>query len=443
VYYLLPPFAVFAAAFMVFAFGKVSAFYLKFRNIWRKVRLQTVAFVLIVLVALVFLFRFGVVYGKINEASIYYSTSDIKGYDSGVWLRNNFPGETTAVVTEVPGFWFRIFSGKTVIAATDPVVDRIVISESVLDLSYELEHPQTLVRTYEAKGDISDESFVSVNDVWNRVSYSSGGGDFVSYYMNGVNTQTALSNFTREITLEEGSSPRLVIRYVKDALAITKTISFQNDSYPINVEWTLSALKGEVSNVVLYVSVFFDLGFSFEKAYLPGILNWENPWDKPTLSQGHDWATVDFSPSTLTSNEIGLYDENNAITFALKYADVPEWGNIGALANRQIDAIRFNCTFDKIISGQLSSFAYKVLTFSSSSNPKVHMPTDLKSLFEAKTLEEFEVNSHDYQDYIRENSIKFIVYDKNQFDTKMAQSKLLELIYSNDRYVIFKVKDSS
>ena len=70
------------------------------------------------------------------------------------------------------------------------------------------------------------------------------------------------------------------------------------------------------------------------------------------------------------------------------------------------------------------------------------MPTDLKSLFDSKTPVEFEVTSRDYQDYIRENNIQFIVYDKNQLDTKMAQSKLLELIYSNDRYVIFKVKGS-
>jgi hypothetical protein len=443
VYYLTPPFAVFAAAFLVFALGKVSAFYLKYEKTWRKIRLQTAVLVLIVLVASVFLFRFGVVYGKISEASVYYSTSDIKGYDAGVWLRNNFPGETTAVVTEVPGFWFRVFSGKTVIAATDPIIERNLISESVLDLSYELEHPQTLVRTYEAKGDISDESFVSVNDVWNRVSYSSGGGDFISYRINGVDKQTALSNFTRTITFDGGSPPKLAIRCVNDALSITKTISFQNDSYPINVVWDLATVKSEVTDVVLYVSIFFDLSFSFEKAYLPGILNWENPWDKPTMSQGHEWATADFSPSTLTSNYVGLYDEKDGVTFALKFAEVPEWGNVGALATRQIDAVRFNYTFDKIPPEHSASFGYEVLTFSKSSNPSVQMPTDLASLFDVKPAVEFEVKSRDYQDYIRENNIKFIVYDKNQLDTKMAQSKLLELIYSNDRYVIFKIKNNA
>ena len=197
IYYLVPPFAVFAAVFLVFALSKVSGFYGTYSKTWGKVSLRAVAIVLVVLVASVFVVRFGVVYGKIGEASIYYSTSDIKGYDAGVWLRNNYPGEATVVVTEVPGFWFRVFSGKTVFAATDPIIERNVISESVLALSYELEHPQSLVRAFEAKGDFSDDTSVSINAVWNRISYSSAGGENISYTENGVDKNTALSNFTR------------------------------------------------------------------------------------------------------------------------------------------------------------------------------------------------------------------------------------------------------
>lgn len=444
IYYLLPPLAVFAAAFLVFALDKISASYLKHQNSWGKIRPQAVALVLIVLLALVFLFRFGVVYGKINEASIYYSTSDIKGYDAGVWLRNNFPDETTAVVTEVPGFWFRVFSGKTVIAATDPIVERNVISESVLDLSYELEHPQMLVRAFEAKGDFTDETYVSINAVWNRVSYSSASGDFVSYRANGVDhNRMALGDFTRDIGFDDVSPANIVVSYINNDLTITKTISFQNDSYTVNVRWSVSALKGEISNVVLYITAFLDLRFTFAKAYLSGMLDWQNPWDKPTTAYEGEWATVDFSPTTITDKFVGLYDETNEITFALKFEKVPDWGNIGALASRQIDAVRFNCSLGTLNKGSDSSFTYQFLAFSKSSNPDLNMPTDVKTLFAANAPEPFEVIRRDYQDYILDKSIQFIVYDKNQLDTKMAQSKLLQLIYSNDRYVIFKIKGSS
>jgi hypothetical protein len=88
------------------------------------------------------------------------------------------------------------------------------------------------------------------------------------------------------------------------------------------------------------------------------------------------------------------------------------------------------------------SFSYQTLAFSKSSNPTVQMPTDVKNLFAAKTPAAFQVKSRNYEDYIRENNIQFIVYDKNQLDTKMVHSKLLQLIYSNNRYIIFKIRGS-
>jgi len=442
VYYLMPPMAVLAAVSIGFAADKVSAFYLKHKKNWKKFRLRTVTVSVVALVCLLFVFRFGTVYGKIMEGSVYYSTSDIKAYDAGVWLRNNFPDETTIVVTEVPGFWFRIFSGKNVIAATDPVVERNVVSEAVLGLSYELEHPLTLVRAYDmTKGDVSDENYVSINDVWHMVSYSAADGNFISYSANGVDKKTPLSSLNRETVFEDQGSPKkLVIHYFNDEINITQTILVQNDSYPINVAWTLSPLESEVSNAALYVSTFFDLHFSFDEAYIPGVLDWENPWSRPSYSQGNGWAVVNFSRSTLTDNYLGFYDEKEEVVFALNFKELPDWGNVGVLASRQIDAVRFQYNFGKININQTAFFTYQVLTFSKSSYSEMQQPSELKSLFELKPLAPFEVKSRDYHDFIKEKNIKFIVYDKNQLDTKIIRCKLLELVYSNDRYVIFRVK---
>ena len=74
------------------------------------------------------------------------------------------------------------------------------------------------------------------------------------------------------------------------------------------------------------------------------------------------------------------------------------------------------------------------------SSPEVPNLSDLKSLFDFKPATQFDLKSRDYHDYIKEYSIGFLVYDKNQLDTKIIRCKLLELIYSNDRYVIFRVK---
>ncbi len=443
IYYLMPSLTILAAVSFVFIVDRFSAFYVKYKKRWKPSRLKAVAVSLVILILSMLVFRFGVVYGKIMEASVYYSTSDLKAYDAGVWLKNNFPDNTTVVVTEVPGFWFRIFSGKTVIAETDPIVQRNEITSSVLELSYELEQPHTLIRAYESKGDTSDENYVSISQVWNRVSYAGGDGNFISYTANGVEKELVLSSLNREIDFEDQSAPKkLTIHYFNDEINITQAIVVRNDSYPIDVAWTLSPMESELSNVALYVSTFFDLHFSFEKAYVPGVLDWENPWDKPSDSKGDEWAVANFSRSTLTGNYLGFYDEKNEIVFAMNLNELPDWGNVGALGSKQIDAIRLQYDFDKISINQTASFTYQVLTFSQSSFPEMPNFNDLKNLFAFKPATTFEVSSRDYRDYIKEHNIGFVVYDKNQLDTKIIRCKLLELVYSNDRYVIFRIKSN-
>ena len=450
IYYMTPPMVILAAVTSVFAFDKVQSFYLKNKNRVKKVWMKAVIITVVVLVASMVLFRFGTVYGKIMEGSVHYSTSDLKALEAGLWLKNNYPENTTVVVTYVPGFWFRLFSGKTVIASTDPIIHRNEITESVLDLSYEVEKsyeaekPLALFRAYEAKGAISHESFVSLNRVWNRVAFSSGDGDSVLYSEGGVEKEVKLSIFSREIIFEDetSSSKRLSIRYGNQDLVLTQNITIRDESYPMNVSWTVTPLRSEISDIALYVSIFFDLQFHFEKAYVPGVLDWENPWSRPSDWQGTDWAVIDFSNSTLTDRYLGFYAEKEDVAFALKLEELPDWGNIGALTSMQIDAIRLRYNFSDLNVNQNESFTYQVLTFSKSSYPEMPtLPIDVKSLFALEPAGPFDLASREYRDYIKENDIGFIVYDKNQLDTKIIRSKLLELVYSNDRYVIFKIKN--
>jgi hypothetical protein len=357
-------------------------------------------------------------------------------------LRNNYPDEATVVVTEIPGFWFRLFSGKTVNAQTNPIVERNLIAESVLELSYEIEHPLTLVRAYDmTKGEVSDENYVSINHVWNRVSYSSADGSFVSYSVNGVDREIALSNLNRESFFEYKDSPKkLTFYYFNNEIRIAQNIIFQNDVFPITIVWELSPAESEISNVALYLSTFFDLSFAFEEAYIPGLLDWENPWSKPSEYYGNDWAVVNFCYSSLTDNYLGFYDEAQKVVFALNFKEVPDWGNVGVLSSRQIDALRFQYIFDKININQQVSFTYQVLTFWENSFPAMQNVSDLENLFNFKPATSFDITSRDYHEYIGEFNIRFLVYDKNQLNTKIIGCRLLEIVYSNDRYVIFKIK---
>ena len=444
IYYLMPSMVVLAAVSFSFIIDWFSNFYAKNEKRWKRLRLRAVAAFLIIIILAMLVFRFGVVYGKIREASVYYSTSDLKAYDAGVWLKNNFPYETTVVVTEVPGDWFRIFSGKNVAAAANPIIERKVVSEVVLELAYEIEQPQTLIRAYEANSDVSDENYVSINHVWNKVCSARADGNFISYSANGVEKKIVLSSLSRAIVFEDQSSPKkLIINYYNDEINVTQTILVRNDSYPINVAWALSPIESELSNVALYLTTSFDLHFLFEKAYVPGVLEWENPWSRPSNVNGGEWAVTNFSRSTLTDNYLGLYDEQNEVVFALNFNELPDWGNVGVLSSRQIDAIRFQYNFDKLSINETGSLTYQYLTFSKSDFPEMHDLSDLKSLFAFKPAATFEVYSRDYSTYINQFNIGFLVYDKNRLDTKIISCKLLEIVYSNDRYVIFRIKSNT
>jgi len=443
-YYLLIPTAILAAVALVFAAGKIQAFYVKnmasLRRNW--VKILTVG--LIVAMGIVLVFRADTVYGRIMQASDFYSTTDIKAWDAGVWLKANYPDNTTVVDTEVPGFWFQEFSGKNVTAQTDPTVERNEVAESVLSLSYEVqgsygaENPQILLRGYEANGRISDENYVSFNHVWRRVSYSSDDGNFLYLNQNGVKTMYVLQDMSKQIVFDDARYPKQIsFIYSNDEVQLTKTLQVYNDSYSLGVSWTVTPLRNDVSNITLYLSNFFDFQFFFDIAKVPQLMDWVNPWNITNGAvNGSTWTAVNF-PTTAQNHFVGLYDVKNNVAFAYNFTDYPVWGSVGALGNRQIDAVRFEYQFIDVKANQSASRSYQYLSISKNSYPALQ-PNGVEALLSTK-ISPLTLACRDYRDYIAQYKIGFIVYDKNKLDTKMCHSKILQLIYSNDRYVIFKV----
>lgn len=443
IYYLTPPLAILSAVSLAYFVTKSWDNYKLHKKRIKKLYFRAIVIALIVVSCLVLVLRTGTVYSKINEAADYYSTSDIKAYEAGIWLANHYPQFTTVVATEVPGSWLGVYSGKMIIAETSENIERNLVSEAVLDLSYEIETPLTLTRSYEAKGEILAENYVSINHVWYRVSYNSAAGDKIFYEINGENKEVELQYLNRAFFFESNSSSEknIIIVFSNDEVEITKNILIQNSSYPTTITWNITPLKSSIKNVGLYLTTYFDLQFSFTKAYLPGILNWENPWSNPTGSVEGQWAVTDFSKNDLPDNYLALYDDENNLYYAINFNDTPDWGDIGALASMQIDAVRMQYNFTQISQGNTQSFSYQTLTFSQNSYSTITEPDQVKALFTAEPTEYFTLNSRDYYDYIKEYGIGFIAYDRNQLDIKLTHSRLLELVYSNDRYVIFKVRN--
>ena len=439
IYYLTPLIAVLGAVSIVFLADKSTSFYVKNKSMFRKNWLKIITVLVIILLSFMLFYRSEIVYGKIMEASVYYSTTDIKAYDAGIWLKTNFPENSTVVTTEIPGFWFQEFSGKNVIAQTDPTVQRNEIAESVLTLSYEIEQPQTLLKAYEAKGDIYEENYIPIDQVWYRVSYSSDSANFLYFTQNGTEYELPFTDFSRTVTFENQTNPKkIAFQYTNDYALVTETMLVDNSSYSTNVTWQVTLLKDDMTNVALYLTALFDLRYQFEQVQIPGVMDWVNPYDMSVKEVSDTWATVNFTSADLKDNYLGFYDSNNNLASAFKFNDLPDWGNIGALKNRQIDAVRFQYQFNDLNVNQTASRSYQALSLSKNSFPTLQ-PDTLQGLFSFKPAE-FTVATRDFSDYIKEYDIGFIVYDRNHLDTKMIHSKLLQQIYSNDRYVILKIQ---
>jgi hypothetical protein len=441
VYYVMPPLTILAAVLLFFAIDKSTSYFKTHKATIKRVYVKAFVVGIIALSCVALVMRGDTLNGRITGAASYYSTSDPMALQAGQWLKTNYPAPANVVATYVPGFWFTAFSEKTVIAATDPIVERNVISETILDLSHEIETPLTLIRAYEAKGDISSENYVSINNVWQRDTYSSTAGDYISYNIGNVSKQVELNQLTRHYTLDSSQTAKkiLTITYSNDDVSVIQTQIVQNTTYPTQVTYDISPVNSQISNVTLYLSTFFDLYFNFDKAYLPGILNWENPWANPTATSGTQWAVTDFSKHNITDNYLALHDSENQVYYAIQFQDLPDWGDIGALASMQIDAIRLSYKFDQIASGDTASVTYQTLTFSEGSYYQTVKPNQIKSMLTAEPAWYFTVASRDYLDFIKENNVSFLVYDKNQLDPKLVRSSILELVYSNSRYAIFKV----
>jgi hypothetical protein len=174
-------------------------------------------------------------------------------------------------------------------------------------------------------------------------------------------------------------------------------------------------------------------------------LDWVNPWDAPesvrdthgTGANPTDWAVASFTTTDLNEGYLGLYDSANNVGYAFNFTDSPDWGNIGALANKKIDAVRFRYEFSSLGLNESVSRSYQVVSLAKNSYPTLQ-PSTFQAMFGQK-VPVFTVATRDFHNYIEENYIGFIVYDRNQLDTQIINSKVLQLVYSNDRYAIFRV----
>lgn len=441
VYYMMPPAVVFSAA-AIYQLIKFITFRLpkdERKGLRHYLYYLKDAFIISIIIWLL-ASRFPVLTSKVSEATEYYSYVDQPAYQAGLWLKNNFPGKSTAIVTEKPGLFFGMVSGKSVVMETDPIVERNALAETVLNLAYEMENSLTLFRVYEVRMPYElDRCDVLEHNVWKRASFLYDEESSLSYAVNGEKFYTRLSDLARKIIwVEKGNSKTLQIQYYSQGnFVLAQNIEMVSNRIPINFNWTFTSLDNKIHDVHIYLSIHLDLSLSFEEAYVPGVLNWENPWDNPSFQEENKrWVLTYFSPKNLTKNCIAIRAPVNMVLYAVKFANLPSLGSVGALSSKQIDALRLRYDFESV--NQTVSFEYSILNFSAESFQEMNLD-DFEELFDLES--KINVQYRDYLTYIKELQIKFLVFNLENFRVELLNSKLLRLIYSNNEYVVCEIKE--
>jgi hypothetical protein len=443
VYYMLPAVAVLAAVSFTFVMNLVSISYSNNRRGSKRVVLRVISICIIAALAVSVLLHFESFGTKLTEDTAFYSTSNIPAFQAGTWLNQNKADQfANVVVSQNPGHWFWVYSGLNVSAETDPVVQWNYNAECVLDMSYELQHPLTMTRVYEAKNDISSENYVSINDVWRRATYFPESTSFVSYRNENGSLQTyTFSDLNRTISMDEKDYPKkITVTYSSNDFTLTENVLMENYSYPLNFTWALSATRADLNYPTLHLSEYFDQSLSFDKATLPGLLNWENPLNKPSFEVANNWAATDFHKENLTDNKIDIIDEKNQVGFALQFQDLPDYGNIGSLWSGNIDAVRWQYDFFKINANYTITISYQMLAFSKSSYQQLSDIKEMNTLLSLNLTKAFTVQCRNFADEIRDNNIGYVVYYMKRFDKKILSSGWMQQVYSNDQYIILQIK---
>jgi hypothetical protein len=442
--FLMPPLVVFAAVAFAFVTDTIVAAYSNHHVGWKRGFFKAISVALVVLLAVVMVFRFDTVAAGIGDSAQFYSTTDVSAFQLGNWINQNFPNHAVEGVTaQKPGNWLGAYTGREVFAQTDPYVDWNVNAECVLAFSYEMKNPLAMTRVYEAKTNVSDETYLAVNMVWQKAITSPIDISYLFYREpNGTLTTFSLASLNRTVSMDQANDPKFIrVTYTAETFKLIEIIEASNGTYPVTVTWQLTAVNRDLNYVNFLLNEYFNPSTELNIANIPGVLNWENPLSNPTAQAPGEWATSDFNDTNLAENgEIDLFSTTTQTGFGIKFENLPHYGSLVCLGSGDASYLKWQYDAYIVEANYTISYTYQMLGFSTTTYTQLGKPQDMGTLFDLKTTD-FNWTCNDYASILQNNCIGFIVYDANNFDPKILSSQWVQLVYSSSEYVVLKIKN--
>jgi len=380
---------------------------------------------------------------RIETYPQFYERASIASYNSGIWVKQHSVPDGTVIVPRSPGSWFYIFSDHYTMEETDPLYSRNAVAEAVLYSFYEMENSRTLTREYDLESSSSGQSiYVSVYNIWTK-SLNIPNNQVKVIYVNSVGEWVTipLSETVENIYWTQNSTDKaqLVSEYIHELFTLEKAVTFSSDSSVINVEWKIEAHKN-LANAKLAVSNYMEPSLDYKEALVPGVLNWQNPWDNATyVNAFEEWSVVEGSFDILDENLVAVLDEQNGVLAAFEFDDLPDWFTLGALDNRFIDSLRLRYELGDLAEGENREISFSILVYAFQFDDiERWTETALKQQFESKT--NLPVQERDFRTYIEEYNIKFVAVDTQKVLSNIEASPALDRVYDNGRATVYTTK---
>ena len=444
IYFLATPIAILAGV-TTYSLAKVPAFIVSKLSLrMEKHKMLNIAqvFTLMILVGL-FSSQFYLTLQRLQSFPQYYEAAGVAGYNAGMWLKQNFISSGTVVVSNKPQSWIHTISDLETIEETwSPVLGINVVADTILNLCYEADNSRALAREYMSGGSDSGQAiYVSVYHVWQKVLSIPDNYVFISYLdTSGKEVVVFLSEIAKKTywTQESVDESQMVSEYSNDLFTLKKLVTINSERSVINLDWMFTTHQ-DLAGVNLRVFNLLEPSLDFKEAFIPGILDWQNPWDKPSyVDTIHNWAVVECPPYILGDNYAAMLAAKNGVLVVFEFANVPDWLNAGALGNHFIDALRVGYQFGDLRKNESREVSFSVLPHSLGSRP-IEPPTQtaLKQLLDSRV--NLTVQERDFLTYIKEYNGKFVVIDSERLSGANFSSTL-DRVYDNGKFVIYAVR---
>ena len=380
---------------------------------------------------------------RIEGYPYYYARSSIATYDAGIWVNQHSTPNDVMVVPQSPGTWFYILSNRTTSEETEPLYSRNLIAETVLYSFYEMENGRTLTHEYALGSPNSGQRLgVSNYNIWRYVVKIP--NEYIKVvYVNssGQLEEIPLSETVEKIYWTQQSPERtqLVSEYTHELFTVKKIVTFSSNSSIIDIVWRLEANQDlRVAN--LAVSNYLEPTLNVTEAFVPGVLDWESPWDRATyVDPDRRWAVTEGPASMLDENVAAVLDAENGILTVFEFGGSLEWFSIGALDNGFIDSLRLTYAFGNLDAGESGEASLNVLLYAFDSG-------EVERLSEPGFMQRYDsttvlpVHYSDYLTYVKEYNIKYIIVDKGQVLYTEDLVHDLDVVYNNGRIVVYSTE---